>query len=88
MITQTQGELLARNDKAHLNNGKLTFAQIVQALCRRSGNAAWARFADGDERQVADLDVGLAGSGAEVELSKLDLLVGGAVSVSLAEISE
>lgn len=71
-----------------LDDGKLTFAPIGEALCRRSGNAAWARFADGDERQVADMDVGLTDSGAEVELSKLVLFAGGAVNVQLAEISE
>lgn len=71
-----------------LDVGKLTFAPIGEALCRRSGSAAWARLADGDERWVADLDVGLEGSGAEVELSKLQLFAGGAVNVNLAEISE
>ena len=68
--------------------GKLTFAPIGEALCRRSGTAAWARLADGDERWVADLDVGLEGSSAEVELSKLQLFAGGAVNINLAEISE
>jgi len=71
-----------------LDVGKLTFAPIGGALCRRSGTAAWARLADGDERWVANLDVGLEGSGAEVELSKLQLFAGGAVNVNLAEISE
>jgi hypothetical protein len=71
-----------------LDVGKLTFAPIGEALCRRSATAAWARLADGDERWVADLDVGLEGSGAEVELSKLQLFAGGAVNVNLAEISE
>lgn len=69
-----------------LDNGKLTFAPMGQALCRRSGTAAWARFADGDEREVADLDVGITGSGAEVELSTLTLFAGGAVNVGLADI--
>lgn len=71
-----------------LDAGKLTFAPIGEALCRRSGKAAWARLADGDGHWVADLDVGLADSGAEVELSKLALFAGGAVNVQLAEISE
>ncbi|MCU6432620.1 hypothetical protein LPB67_02360 [Undibacterium sp. Jales W-56] len=71
-----------------LDAGKLTFASIGEALCRRSGTAAWARLLDGDERWAADLDVGLTDSGAEVELSKLALFAGGAVNVQLAEISE
>lgn len=71
-----------------LDAGLLTFAPIGEALCRRSGIAAWARLADGDERWVMDLDVGLPGSGAEVELSRLELFAGGAVNVHLAEICE
>jgi hypothetical protein len=71
-----------------LDDGKLQFAPIGQALCRRSGTAAWARLLDGDERWIADLDVGLPGSGAEVELSRLALFAGGALVVQLAEICE
>ena len=71
-----------------LVGGVLTFAPIGPALCRRSGVAAWARLCDGNEHWVADLDVGLAGSGAEVELSTLQLFAGGALEVTLAEISE
>lgn len=71
-----------------IHAGALTFAPIGQALCRRSGQAAWARLVNGDEQWVADLDVGEVDSGAEVELSKLKLLAGGAVDVQLAQISE
>ena len=71
-----------------LAGGRLVFAPIGEVLCRRSGIAAWARLADGDGRWVADLDAGLAGSGAELELSALQLFAGGAVNVNLAEISE
>ncbi|MHC6050624.1 hypothetical protein ACYT85_02820 [Ralstonia solanacearum] len=71
-----------------LDGGRLVFAPIGQALCRRSGIAAWARLCDSEGAWVADLDVGLPGSGAEVELSRLQLFVGGAVNVELAELIE
>jgi hypothetical protein len=71
-----------------LNAGQLTFAPIHEALCRRSGTAAWARLCDGDEHQVMDIDVGLPGSGAELELSTLQLLKGGSVNVTLADLRE
>lgn len=68
--------------------GMLTFAPVGETLCARSGTAAWARFADGDGRLVVDMDVGLPGSGAEVELSDLHLLAGGTITVNLAELRE
>ncbi len=71
---------------ASVDNGTLIFAPIGAALCRRSGDAVWARLLDGDEHPVADMDVGLVGSNAEIALSKTALLAGGAVNVSIAEI--
>ena len=73
---------------ASLDGGRLTFARMGTALCRRSGTAAWARLVDGNEHWVMDVDAGLAHSGAELELSNLVLFAGGAVDVSLAEITE
>jgi hypothetical protein len=66
----------------------LTFADIAPVLCRRSGAAAWARIADGNERWVMDVDVGAEGSGAEVELSSLTLYAGGQLQISLAQLEE
>ncbi|MHA6896879.1 hypothetical protein ACQUJT_22780 [Ralstonia pseudosolanacearum] len=71
-----------------LEGGRLVFAPIAPALCRRSGIATWARLCDSEGEWVADLDVGLPGSGAEVELPKLQLFAGGAISVELAELLE
>jgi hypothetical protein len=72
----------------HLEQGTLTFAPIGDGLCRRSGQAVWARFTDGDRHWIADMDAGLIGSGAEVELSALMLFAGGAVEVQLAVMTE
>lgn len=79
---------LAHPAAAQLNAGRLVLAPIGPALCQRSGVAAWARLADGDGRWVADLDVGLPGSDAEVQLSAPKLLAGGLMSVTLADFVE
>lgn len=71
-----------------LEDGVMRFAPIRHVLCHRSGLAAWARLLSGDEEWVADMDVGLPDSGAEVELSTLTLFAGGAVNITLAELSE
>ncbi|MBB6582862.1 hypothetical protein HXP36_14125, partial [Ralstonia solanacearum] len=71
-----------------LEGGRLVFAPIGPALCRRSGIATWARLSDSDKRWVADVDVGPPDSGAEVELSKVQVFAGGAVNVELAELIE
>jgi len=80
--------LLPQPCTASLANGTLTLAPIPAALCQHSGTAVWARFTDGEGNGVADGDVGLTGSGAEVELSTLLLLAGGSVSVSVASLTE
>ncbi len=79
---------LSKPCTAHLNGGVLTFAPMPRALCRHSGTAAWARLLDGDERPVMDIDAGLPGSGAELELQRLDVLAGAAIDVTLAELAE
>ena len=71
-----------------LDGGVLTFASVEEALCHRTGRAAWARVLDGNATELIDLDVGAIGSGAEVELEPLDLLAGGRVRVQLGEIRE
>jgi hypothetical protein len=79
---------LSKPSAASLTAGVLTFAPIPRALCRRTGTAAWARLLDGEERPVMDIDAGLPGSGAELELQRLDLLAGAAIDVTLAELAE
>lgn len=71
-----------------LEAGVMRFAPIRHVLCQRSGMVAWARLLSGDEEWVADMDVGLPNSGAEVELSTLTLFAGGTVTIALAELSE
>ncbi len=79
---------LAKPCAMSLDGGVLTFAPLPRTLCKRTGKAAWARLLDGDERMVMDLDVGLQGSDAELQLDRLELLAGGAIEMTLAELVE
>jgi len=79
---------LSKPCAASLGGGVLTFAAIPRVLCHHSGTAAWARLLDGDERPVMDIDAGLPGSGVELELTRVDLLAGGAIDITLAELAE
>lgn len=71
-----------------LADGVMTLVAPPDRLCLRSGRAAWARMLDGSGRAVLDADVGLAGSGAELELDRIDLLAGGAVRITSIELHE
>jgi hypothetical protein len=79
---------LPKPSVASLDGGVLAFAPVDEALCHRTGTAAWARMLDGNATGLIDLDVGEIGSGAEVELDNLNLLAGGRVRVQLGEIRE
>ena len=79
---------LARPCLLSLTEGVMTLVAPPDRLCLRSGQAAWARMLDGSGRAVLDADVGLEGSGAELELDQVDLLAGGAVRITSIEFHE
>jgi hypothetical protein len=53
-----------------------------------SGTAVWARIQDSDAAFVMDLDVGAAGSGADIELVSTTITAGQAVGIASATITE
>jgi hypothetical protein len=79
---------LARPSLLGLADGVMTLVVPPDRLCLRSGRAAWARMLDGSGRTVLDADVGVEGSGAELELDRTDLLAGGAVRITSIEFHE
>ena len=79
---------LARPCLLGLADGVMTLVAPPDRLCLRSGRAAWARMLDGSGRAVLDADVGIEGSGAELELDRIDLLAGGAVRITSIEFHE
>ena len=69
-------------------NGVLEFHPVAESLALATGIATWVRLTNGDGLWVADGDVGLMDSGADVELDDLELYRGGTVSVLAAILSE
>lgn len=53
-----------------------------------SGMATWARIRDGDGLFVADLDVGLTGSGAAIQMDNTQIYQGGVISVTSGVITD
>lgn len=76
------------NPSGTVSNGVFTGASISAALIAETGNAAWARFADSSGVTICDGDVGLADSGALVEIDNLSLAQGGYCSILSFGITE
>lgn len=81
--------------KPSLNNvtaKTLNLLNPATTLVSMTGEPAWARIENGAGQYVADLDVGVAGSGAAVILDNgsntLMLYAGGELSVTLAKLQE
>lgn len=82
---------LTLSDPAHssIAGGVLTFDAITQdASADATGTATWARIVDSDNAFVADLSVGLAGSGADVILDSVSIVATNSVQVAVATITE
>jgi hypothetical protein len=71
-----------------VNSGRLVMDARGETLCRRSGIARWARLLDGDNGWVMDIDVGVTGSGAALELNRIELFAGGSLQLTMNEIRE
>lgn len=60
----------------------LTLKAPPERLCLQTGIAHWARLLGGDGHTLLDLDIGLVGSEAELQLDRIDLLAGAAVRIT------
>jgi hypothetical protein len=68
--------------------GTLTFSPIAPVTADATGTAAWARATDSAGNLVFDCDVGADGSGAPITLDNLNLILGGAVTITSAVFTE
>lgn len=68
--------------------GTLTFDAISYTTAQADGTATWGRVEDSDGNFVADMTVGAAGSGEDIELSAVDMLSGATVEDVGASITE
>jgi len=69
-------------------DGVLVFEPLAEAQVVADGAAAWARITDSGGAGLADLDVGLVGSGADIELDTVVMAVGATVRIDTASLTE
>lgn len=68
-------------------DGVLTFNPVTAGAILEPGQPAWARSENADGLFVADMDVGLVGSGAPVQINDLNLNPSVPIEVGLAKIT-
>lgn len=71
-----------------VTNGVFTGAAIAQAMIVATGTPVWARLYDSADVPIGNVDVGLTGSGAFLQLDSLSLVEGGYCSVTSFGITE
>jgi len=71
-----------------VTNGVFTGAAIAQAMIVATGTPVWARLFDSADVPIGNVDVGLTGSGAFLQLDSLSLVEGGYCSVTGFGITE
>jgi hypothetical protein len=72
-----------------VSSGVLTFSAITaDSSANATGTATWARITTSTPDFVADMSVGIAGSGADLILNTTAIVAGGVVSVTSASLTE
>lgn len=72
-----------------VTDGVLTFYAVTQdSAADATGVTTWARIRDGDGLFVADLDAGLIGSGAAIQMVNTQIYQGGVISVTSGVIAD
>lgn len=61
---------------------------IPSATVAISGRAGWARLLSDDGSVVADMSVGITGSGADLTMATLDLVAGATMTPTVARLGE
>lgn len=71
-----------------IDTGVITLASIDDKMVLATGSAAWALICNGDGEPILDVSIGLTGSGADIEMSSVDLIQGGYLHIPSAQIVE
>lgn len=71
-----------------ITSGVITLAAITEQMVMTTGQAGWARIANGDGVAIADMSVGVNGSGADIELPTVDLIQGAYIRITAGQITE
>lgn len=79
---------LAHPSAQTVTGGVLTLKAIPEAMVTGNGTISWGRFLDRDGGFVADLDVGLPESGADLEIPVLEVYAGAYIRINSATVTE
>ena len=79
-------EFTLQKPATSISFGVMTALIDGRATVLKDGRIGWVRLVDGDGVAVADYDVGLAGSGADLILATLDVNKDSALELSGAEL--
>ncbi|WP_421211631.1 hypothetical protein [Aeromonas sp. 600479] len=71
-----------------VSGGVLTLKPLAEQMATASGTPTWGRIADRDGTFVADLDVGVPGSGADLEIPASEFFAGALIRINNATITE
>ncbi|TNH86826.1 hypothetical protein CF139_14990 [Aeromonas hydrophila] len=71
-----------------VTGGVLTLKAIAEAMVSGNGTITWGRFSNRDGGFVADLDAGLTGSGADLEIPVLEVYQGAYIRINNATVTE
>lgn len=87
--TTLLGTLTCSDPCGTVTSGELTFSALTpDTSADASGTATWARLTTSADAFVADLSVGVTGSGADLELNTVTIVSGGTISVSSLVIAD
>jgi hypothetical protein len=77
------GTLTCSDPCGTVTSGVLNFSAFTaDSSADADGTAAWARFTTSADATVADVTVGLTGSGADIILNTVNIVAGGSISVT------
>ncbi|WP_429011726.1 hypothetical protein [Aeromonas veronii] len=71
-----------------ISGGVLTLKPLAEQMVIGSGAPTWGRIVDRDGAFVADLDVGVPGSGADLEIPASEFFAGALIRINTATITE
>jgi len=73
---------------ASIVNGVISLNVIPEQMVQATGAAGFARLLNGDGDAIADMTVGVNGSGEDIELPTVDLIQGSYIRITAGQITE
>lgn len=73
---------------ATIENGVITLNSIAEQMVQTTGTTGFARLLDGNNVAIADMTIGVIGSGADIEIPTVDLIQGSYIRITAGQITE